>query len=205
MSGNMKSIVVIGAGGFGRGARDVIDEINAQQQTWCFLGFLDDNIEIHDVIGTPDELLSARPDAYVIAIADPVIRNRLDRHDCDASPLIAPSARFGRDSTPGSGTIVRSNVSVASNVIFGRHVHLNMNVTIGHDATLGDYVTVHPGANVSGNVSLGAGVTIGAGAVILPGVEVGEHATVGAGAVVLDDVPPGTVAVGVPAVIAQRF
>ena len=40
---------------------------------------------------------------------------------------------------------------------------------------------------------------IGSGAVILCGVTIGEKAMVGAGAVVTHDVPPGQVAVGVPA------
>ena len=46
---------------------------------------------------------------------------------------------------------------------------------------------------------LGAGVMIGAGAKVLGGVTIGAHAVIGANAVVLTDVPPGAVAVGIPA------
>ncbi len=43
------------------------------------------------------------------------------------------------------------------------------------------------------------GASIGSGAVILGGVEIGSRSLVGAGAVVTRDVPPGMLAVGVPA------
>lgn len=47
---------------------------------------------------------------------------------------------------------------------------------------------------------VGDGVTLGAGAKLLGGISIGDRASVGAGAVVLEDVPPGHIAVGVPAV-----
>ena len=49
--------------------------------------------------------------------------------------------------------------------------------------------------------TLGRGVDVGAGAAILGAVTVGDYAKIGANAVVLDDVPPGKLAVGVPATI----
>jgi len=49
--------------------------------------------------------------------------------------------------------------------------------------------------------TLGRSVDVGAGAVILGGIHIGDHASIGANAVVLQDVPPGALAVGVPAVI----
>jgi serine O-acetyltransferase len=47
--------------------------------------------------------------------------------------------------------------------------------------------------------TLEAGVSIGAGAVILGAVTLGKGCAVGANAVVLSDVPPGALAIGVPA------
>ncbi|MGC8788011.1 MAG: serine O-acetyltransferase [Anaerolineae bacterium] len=44
-------------------------------------------------------------------------------------------------------------------------------------------------------------VTLGSGAKVLGGVRVGAGAVVGANAVVTQDVPPGAIAVGVPAII----
>lgn len=192
------SIVVVGAGGFGRGAVDVIDEMNAHHPTWAFVGFLDD-VPGSEVLGPTSQLVTLDVSAYVIAIADPETRQRLDTEDLDAASLVAPSSVIGRRSAPGPGSIIRSNCSVASDVVFGRHVHVNMNVTLGHDVVLGDYVTVHPGANVGGETVIKASATVSAGATVLPRLVVGEGAIVGAGSVVLDDVPAGATVVGTPA------
>lgn len=51
---------------------------------------------------------------------------------------------------------------------------------------------------------VGRGVSIGAGAVLLGGISIGNDAQIGANAVVLVDVPPGALAVGVPASIKSR-
>jgi serine O-acetyltransferase len=51
---------------------------------------------------------------------------------------------------------------------------------------------------------LGAGVNVGAGAKIIGPVHVGDGAAIGANAVVLEDVPPGALAIGVPAKLVAR-
>lgn len=72
-------------------------------------------------------------------------------------------------------------------------------VTLRHGVTLGLRRTGVPGAPVIGN-----GVDIGAGAKILGNVRIGNGAVIGANAVVLCDVPPGALAVGIPARIKHR-
>ena len=49
------------------------------------------------------------------------------------------------------------------------------------------------------------GAWLGAGSIITDGVRVGKNAVVGAGAVVTHDVPPGAVAVGIPARIVRQI
>jgi len=44
---------------------------------------------------------------------------------------------------------------------------------------------------------------IGAHAIILPGVRIGDECIIGAGAVVTKDIPPGSIVVGNPGVIAR--
>ena len=48
---------------------------------------------------------------------------------------------------------------------------------------------------------VGNGVIIGVGAKVLGGLTLGNNCVVGANAVVLDNVPPGHVAIGIPAKI----
>jgi acetyltransferase-like isoleucine patch superfamily enzyme len=58
-------------------------------------------------------------------------------------------------------------------------------------------------ARSSSGVRIGDGVWLGAGVKVLDGVEVGDAAVVGAGAVVRESVPPGGVAVGIPARVVR--
>ena len=206
-------IVVIGAGGFGREVHDVIVAINAAsaEPVWHFLGFIDD--------GTPDQQLLGRRNArhpggtnelpsmggtfYAIGVGNPVARRRLaeqaDAAGLRAATLVHPSATMGLDVEVGEGSIICSHVSITTNVRIGRHVHLNLNVTVGHDSTLRDFVTINPGTTVSGNVTLDEDVTMGTNSTVIQGLRIGRGATVGAGAAVIRDLPPGVVAVGVPA------
>jgi serine O-acetyltransferase len=88
----------------------------------------------------------------------------------------------------------QSGIVISGYARIGDECRIRHNVTIGirslHDPT---------GAPV-----LGVGVELGAGAVLLGRITIGDGATVGANAVVVDDVPPGAVAVGVPARIVNR-
>lgn len=82
-----------------------------------------------------------------------------------------------------------------------------------HARAIGDEVQIRQNTtfgvvrvdDLEGLPIIGDRVDIGCNACVLGGVSVGQDAVVGAGAVVLHDVPPGGVAVGVPAkVIKQR-
>lgn len=76
---------------------------------------------------------------------------------------------------------------------------------IGPNCLLFQGVTIGTRAGQDGAPVLEGHVDVGAGAQILGNVRIGAHARIGANAVVLCDVPPGGVAVGVPArVIAPR-
>ena len=84
-------------------------------------------------------------------------------------------------------------IVVSGDAVIGNDVVIRNGVTIGLKRTR------QPGAPV-----IGDRVDIGAGAKILGPVVVGDGAVIGANAVVLCDVPPGALAVGVPARIVLR-
>lgn len=84
-------------------------------------------------------------------------------------------------------------------------------IVVSGDAVLGDDVVLRNGVTlglkhtgVRGAPRIGNRVDIGAGAKILGPVTIGDDAVIGANAVVLCDVPPGCLAVGVPARIKPR-
>ena len=206
----LRRIVIIGAGGHGREALQIVRAINAHSPTFELLGVLDDDVDAStslrrvgtSVIGPPERL--AELDAtYVIALGHPVARKlvaqRLGTPTQEAAVLVHPLASVGDDVELSPGCILNAGSRVTTCTMLGRHVHLNTNSTVAHDSQLDDYSTLSPGANLAGTVRLGEGVFIGTNAAILPGCSVGAWTVVGAGAVVTCDLPPGITAVGVPA------
>ena len=208
-------LVVLGGGGFARNVIDAVESAGQSGMRCRLLGVLDRDDRLSPalarrgcrLLGTEAALahLDAR---YLIAIADPSVRRRLDRYAqrLGRLPAVAvhAAASVSAHTRLGPGTVVSAGARIASDVTVGRHVHVNFNATVGHDVQLGNFVTLHPQAAVSGNAVLADGVTLGAGAVVLPGVRLGPGATVGAGAVVLRDVAAGQTVVGVPARPARR-
>jgi sugar O-acyltransferase (sialic acid O-acetyltransferase NeuD family) len=201
-----RSLVIIGAGGFGREVVDVVDAINALTPTFELLGFLDDGDVQHDRltrIGVPllgDTNMITELDAeYVIGIGSADPRRRIDAwaRGCGrrAAVLRHPAASVGRDVTIGDGSIIAAGARVTTHVALGRHVHINLNCTVGHDTIIEDHATLFGGAVVGGGCVIEAGATIGSGAVIVPGVRIGRDATVGAGALVVRDVVGGDIVV----------
>ena len=106
-----------------------------------------------------------------------------------------------------------------ANVGFNCELFSASQVRVGRDTLIaaycyvigGDHDFSDPSAPVvdqvrrSAGVSIGAGAWLGAGATILDGVTIGDRAVIGAGAVVRESIPPGAIAVGVPArVVSQR-
>ena len=211
-----RGLVVVGAGGAGREALDVVEAVIGTGTALHLLGVVDSgpsdsNIaRLHDrdvpYLGTEDRWLSEEDRAglaYVIGVGLPSARERIarsfDEAGLDPVTLIHPAAVVGTRATLGPGTVVCAGVQLSTNVTTGRHAHVNAGAIVGHDAVIGDFVSLNPGAVVSGEVVIGRGVLIGAGAVVLQGLRVGPGATVGAAACVVHDVAAGTVVKGVPA------
>lgn len=210
-------LVLIGAGGFGREALDVVEAENAAHGggRYELLGVVDDS-------PTPENLrrLSKRGAPYLgklsenhdwpaggvhflIGIGNPQVRKAVSSM-CEGlglTPAIAihPSAVIGSDFTAGPGTVICAGVQISTNVSLGEHVHINPGVVVGHDAELESFVSINPGSIVSGNVRVETGSLLGAGSVVLQGLKIGSNAVVGAGAVVVRDVPGSVIVKGVPA------
>ncbi len=139
-------------------------------------------------------------------------------HDGSQALILSRLRQAGRRwHIPMFGSMVRRfqtalfGIEIASDVRLGEGVVFlhTVGVVIGGDARIGDRV-VFLGGNTVGTIDwkgyprIGNDVIIGAGARILGPITIGDGATIGANAVVVSDVPPGTTAVGVPAVIRTR-
>jgi sugar O-acyltransferase (sialic acid O-acetyltransferase NeuD family) len=208
----VKSVVIVGAGGFGREVLEIFKDQNRVSKTWNILGFIDENKELHDkmvngypVLGGLDWLRKHDSHDLGCVCAINACRTRkqvvekleeIGTNFCNAihpSVIMSEFVELGQDVIICAGSILTVNIKI------GDHVHINLNCTIGHDAVIGRYCTVNPLVAISGNDNLGEGVYVGTGAALIHQISIGNWATVGAGAVVIEDVPERILAVGVPA------
>lgn len=215
--------VLIGAGGFGREALDVVEAYNdaldqVSGEKIEIYGVIDDapsEINLsriqdrgYQYLGTVDDFIADNEAGnFVLGIGNPKVRvavaERMESAGWKAVGVVHPTATIGSRGQLGDGSIVCAGAQISTNVQLGRHVHLNPNATIGHDTRIGEFVSVNPGAVVSGDVHIECGTLIGAGATVLQGLSVGSSAVVGAAACVTRDVDANAVVVGVPARTVQ--
>ncbi|MCV2422816.1 serine O-acetyltransferase [Paucibacter sp. DJ2R-2] len=93
-------------------------------------------------------------------------------------------------------------VRVGERVLFGYSglgIVVHARSVIGNDVKISQNVTIGGRSGFWGVPVIEDEVEIGAGACVLGPVRIGRGAKIGANAVVLSDIPPGSIAVGVPA------
>ncbi|MEM7049129.1 MAG: transferase [Acidobacteriota bacterium] len=214
----VRDIVVVGAGGFAREVRWLIEEINRVEERFRFRGYLVSDLGRlgeHDsrdeVLGDFSWLGDNRVDAAAIGIGTPKPRLAISAELTAAFPnlewpiLEHPTVIYDRaTSRVGEGSILCAGVLGTVHLEIGAFCNVNLACTLGHEARLGRGCCLNPTVNISGGVDLGEGTLVGTGAQILQYLRVGEGATVGAGAVVTKDIPAGATAVGVPAKALAR-
>jgi sugar O-acyltransferase (sialic acid O-acetyltransferase NeuD family) len=206
-------VVILGSGGTGLDALEIIEALNASGGKYECLGFLDDDERrwSSDIGGLrilgPLALAREMPAAtFVHAIGSPrnfrvrlTIVERLQLAAERFESLVHPSAVVSPRCRVGRGVIVGPNVFLGPRSRVGDGVTILANAAINHDSELGDWTLVATGANLAGGVRVEAGCYLGAGVVLKEGIRVGSGALVGMGAVVIRDVPAQSVVAGNPA------
>lgn len=208
---HISSLLIVGAGGFGREIAWLARDIHGSSLKLTFAverEFYQDGL----IDGAPVIPLDDVPAAithYVVAVGDPILRQRLARTCEKASlrptTLVHPSVLNSERVKIGPGSLICAGTILTTNIRIGCHVHVNLACTVGHDAIIGDFATISPGVHVSGNVHVEDGVFIGTGASVINGtsshpLKIGKNSIVAAGACVTRDVEPNALVAGVPAV-----
>lgn len=208
----MRKIVIVGAGGFGREVKMLIDQINLNSKEFEFLGFYDDGIvkstivNGFNVLGSVIDLFKIDYDlSVVVSIADPTIKKKI--HDVlkgnpklNFPTLIHPNVLIGGDNVfIGQGCVICASNIITVNIKIGNFVIFNLGCTTGHDTSIGDYCSFMPSVNISGEVIIEDLVYVGTGAKIINLLSIGNSTKVGAGAVVSKNLPAHCTAVGIPA------
>lgn len=206
----MKKIAIIGAGGFGREVKMLIDHINQKDKQFEIQGFYDDKHYDHDINGVPylGEIEKINeidyPLCIAVAIGDPKTKKKiiqkLNNPNIEFPTLIHPSVIIGQDDTKiGKGNIICAGVIITVNIEIKDFVILNLSCTVGHDTVIKEYCSFMPTVNISGEVVINEAVYVGTGAKIINLLEIGENTVIGAGAVVYRNLPANCTAVGIPA------
>lgn len=204
----MRTAIVIGAGGAGR--EIAAWHLAASGSGTQVIGFLDDDPSIQGqtrgdlrIIGTTEWLSHNAVDDVLIGVGTPEGRSSIATHlaalGITPSTVIHPTVTIGARVTISQGAVIAPAVILTVDVTIGRGTYLNFGAKIGHDTVVGDFAVVAPGASVAGNVTIGSRVDFGIGASAIQGVTIGDRCIVGGGACVVTDIPPGSVAVGIPA------
>lgn len=207
----MIKIAIVGAGGFGREVKMLIDQINLVEKKYEFIGYYDDGflkgdlINSFPILGNTNDINNiCEKTAIVISIAIPnirkSIRNKIHNEFVSYPTIIHPNVLIGSDFvTIQEGCIICASSIITVNIDIGRFVILNLNCTVGHDTTIKDYCSFMPSVNVSGEVSIEEGVYVGTGAKIINLLNIGKNTIIGSGAVVAKTLPSNCTAVGIPA------
>ena len=207
----MKKIVILGAGGFGREVKMLIDQINAVENKYEFIGYYDDGKEKGEkingfpILGNTSDLNDVQePISVALALGNPIHKKKvvqqLHNSNITFATLIHPSAIIGNDCiTIGQGTVICAGCIITCNIDIQDYVIINLACTIGHDTIIKNYVSLMPGINVSGEVVLEEGAYVGTGAKIINQLTIGQNSIIGAGAVVSKSIPDNCTAVGIPA------
>jgi len=205
-------LYIFGAGGFGK------EVAWLAQQSWG------SNVELIVIVdqesylsgqvnGAPVMLASdvtvKGNEHFVVAVGNAAMRRRTV-DICIAAglrpaTLVHPRVEMSTHVAVGEGSLICAGAIVTTNVLIGRHVHVNLSCTLGHDVRLGDYTTLSPGVHVSGHVEIGSDVFVGTGASIINGqrdapLVIGDGAVIAAGSCVTRTVDPLSLMAGVPAV-----
>lgn len=190
----MKSIVVLGAGGFSREARDWAEQMGGYRVE----AFLDEKPKSKELDGLPiisDWAEMKKFDLFVLGVGDPAVRAKFLKLGIDhgSKPLtvIHPSVIFGQRVEIGAGSVICPKTVITTNIKIGLGVLINLTCTVGHDSVIGNYVTISPGVNISGCCVIGENTYLGTNSTMRENTHFPANSVLGMGAAYVksSDVP----------------
>jgi sugar O-acyltransferase (sialic acid O-acetyltransferase NeuD family) len=213
MAGEIRELLLVGAGGLGREAAEAVRATNALAPTWNLLGFLDDDPAKRGALigGLPVldrvDAVHAHPDAQVLLcpgrpdnyLSRKLLVDRLGLGDERYATIVHPTAAVGASCEVGAGSILLAHADLTADVVVGRHVVVMPQVVLTHDVRIDDWATIAAGVRLGGSCHVARGAYVGSGTCVREGITVGEWALVGMGSVVTRDVPAGRLWFGAPA------
>ena len=212
----MKSVFIVGAGGFGREMLAWCMHHPSHGRDWQICGFIDDNpaaLKDYELpVGITSSLSAYTPsmnDELICAMGRPDLKRdvvaRLKARGACFRSYVHPTVVQGVRIELGEGVVLCPGVVLTCDVKLGDFVMFNCGASAGHDVRVGNFSTISGHCDLTGFVTVGEEVFMGSGARIIPGRKVGNQATVGAGSTVIMNVVAGATVMGVPAKTLAGF
>lgn len=166
-----KSLLIIGAGGFGR----TVAEAALLSCDWDKVDFADDSYpkqqqpEGYNVVATTADVAAilGRYDGVVVAIGNNKVRmEKLQYLEQLAAPLVSifhPKAIISARATIGVGSLVMAGAVVGAHALIGKGCILNPNAVADHDSVMDDFSHLGVGACIPGTARLMKGAWLRAG------------------------------------------
>ena len=191
---------IIGNGGFGR---EVYYSMTKEEQLNTVF-FVEDEYYNKSQDNTLP-LSKFNKDEYevIIAIGDSLTREKIVKKlpsDTKYFTYIHPSVQiYSTDVKIGEGSIICGGSILTTNIVIGKHSHLNLLTTVGHDNIIRDYFTTAPGSKISGNCNIGKHVYFGTNSSVREKITICDDVIVGMNAGVVKNITEPGVYVGTPA------
>lgn len=206
-----KTIAIVGAGGFGREVKQLIEEINFHQETWEIVGFYDSFHRLGSIInglqvlGGMEDALHSSCENFVLALGNPGALKELSTfflsHDKRFPNIIHPSANISDNfNVLGVGNIFTYGFHMTTNIQIGNFNIFNTRVTLGHDVRIGSYNVLLPNVQISGNVIIEDENQFGMNSSVLQKKRIGSRNKIGAHSFVLTNIKSDRNVFGNPAV-----
>lgn len=205
---NVRRILIVGAGGFGR------EVLNWARDAWpdqCGLvvGFLAADCPLGNdsplhlpILGAPSDYTPVAGDGFLLAIGIPGVRRLvaegLESRGATFLTLVHPSAIVAATAALGTGTVICPYAVVSDRARVGHCALMNYHSSLGHDASAGDFTVLSPYATLGGNAHVHDDVFMGLHATVGPGRTIGSRSKISANSCALADVPPESIVYGSP-------
>lgn len=210
---SIRRLYIYGAGGMGREVLELARTVNAIEQRWDWMGFVDDVSTTSagpSVAGTGELLLQLSSATDVaMGIADPEAKQRLttrltENPRLHFPVLVHPQACVSPGAHLGQGVIIQWGCWVSTGVDLADFSFLNVACCIGHDVSIGKYTSLMTNVDFGGRVQVGDCCYFGTKSTVVPGVRIGKDVSIGAASLVVQNVTDGLTVMGNPARVIDR-
>lgn len=192
----MKSIVIVGAGGF---AREIYQWLCDQYGENAIKGFLSPNANDLDgfeiskpILGSEDSYVFSSDDEFILAFGSPKLRrivgNKIKEKGGRFLNLIHPTAVVSSRSHIGEGVVICPFALVSPNAKIQDFSVINFYCSVAHDATLGKFAVLSPYATLNGHSKVEEEAFLGTGVSIAPSTVVGKGAKISAGVAITQNI-----------------